>query len=142
MEKVIENFHRKLELVSNGCVVWKGSLSEKGYGVFYFHNSRIRAHRFSYQTYKGQLLKSKCIDHICRNRACVNPEHLRQVTFRINALENSRGIAVKNSKKIKCKKNHPLISGNLVKRKDGRRECKKCATKSSMKSRARKLLVT
>jgi hypothetical protein len=63
---------------------------------------------------------------MCRNRACVNPNHLRQVTPKINTIENSNSIQAINSKKTHCKRGHSLTGYNLLKQSDNYRRCRKC----------------
>lgn len=62
----------------------------EGYGVFMVDKRRILAHRFSYQHYVGPIPPGMDVDHRCRNRACVNPSHLRTAT-RSQNLQNHSG---------------------------------------------------
>lgn len=76
---------------------------------------RTGAHRASYCYYNGDIDNSgdTVIDHICRNKRCINPDHLRQVSDRQNALENSIGVAALNAIKTHCKEGHELAGDNL-----------------------------
>lgn len=72
----------------NGCWEWKGHINEKGYGRVRIGSTKSNklwyAHRLSYQTFKGDLLAGKQINHTCDNTLCVNPEHLYQGTPKDN----------------------------------------------------------
>lgn len=67
------------------CWIWTKSKDRKGYGQFYPEQLPVRAHRFAYEQVHGELSKDILLDHICRNRGCVNPSHLRPVDQSQNA---------------------------------------------------------
>jgi hypothetical protein len=90
---------------TGGCWEWQSNKSHNGYGLFKIGKIDYRAHRVSLQL-SGFILEPKMtIDHLCRNRACVNPEHMEQTTQKENTL---RGISfsAKNAQKTHCPKNH------------------------------------
>lgn len=106
----------------SGCWEWLGEKNETGYGRFFLGGKRFFAHRISYSILKVPLLDSQPLDHLCRNRGCVNPEHLELVTHQENILRGV-GPAAKNAKKIHCPNGHPYDLLDF-----GKRRCKICRT--------------
>lgn len=82
---------------SDGCWEWTGSIGGHGYGTFYAGpNTYVPAHRFAFVCLHGDIESSVEIDHTCRNRSCVKPDHLRRASRKQN-VENHGG-ARRNSK--------------------------------------------
>ncbi len=69
---------------ATGCWNWKHSLQASGYGQINIGGKPVTAHRAVYEKYRGEIPHGLHIDHLCRNRKCVNPEHLEPVTQREN----------------------------------------------------------
>jgi len=79
----LDRFWAKVDK-SADCWTWTGSTSSHGYGDIQFRGNRQRAHRISLSIATGERGPEFFADHICHNRACVNPEHLRWVTQKQN----------------------------------------------------------
>lgn len=112
-----------------GCWEWTRSCYANGYGKFYVNGRDIKAHRFAYQTLRGAIPVNLEIDHLCRNRKCVNPDHMELVTRGENI---RRGLLPEigrhyQESKTHCPQGHPFDKVNTYLRLDRPgRECKLC----------------
>jgi hypothetical protein len=72
--------------MSTPCWIWLGCVHRRtGYGRFHFEGQTVEAHAASYRLLVGAVPSGLELDHLCRVRACVNPEHLEPVTHSVNA---------------------------------------------------------
>ena len=122
---VEERWWSCIEKASNGCWVWKGVPNKSGYGGLKVNGKTVLAHRFGYEMLRGSIPEGMQIDHLCRNRLCVNPEHLEIVTSRVNTLRGDT-IAAKEFRQTHCIRGHLLSGENLKMRANGKRICRQC----------------
>lgn len=126
-----ERFFSKVEFASSGCWLWKAGGLSDGYGCFRIgrrgDGSRrmILAHRFAYELFRGPIPAALTLDHLCRSRACVNPDHLEPVTMQTNIL---RGEHPEFSGLLThCKHGHPFdVFNTYYYAPTKRRMCRTC----------------
>lgn len=99
----------KVHVDENGCWIFHGAINDMGYGVVGVQGRNVRAHRITYETFVGLIPEGLDIDHLCRVRACCNPQHLEPVTRAENLL---RGWAIR--KGTHCAHGHERTEANTV----------------------------
>lgn len=133
----ITRFWKKVSFKSNDCWQWTGAVGAGdqtgGYGQFRDAGKTVYAHRFSYGMFGGEIPDGLHLDHLCRNRLCVNPLHLEPVTCRENLLRGV-GMSAVNAKKTHCSHGHAYTEENIYWRKNGARRCKTCVNAQNARS--------
>jgi len=139
-----ERFTEKYEIDANGCWVWTAATNGGGYGAYADtrnwkegKNCMVPAHRYAYESEIGPIPSGMDLDHLCRVRRCVNPEHVEPVSRKENL---ARGVG--GSGKTHCKHGHEFTVDNTyrytTKAGNQQRFCRKCMVRRSAETAARK----
>ena len=140
-----ERFWKFVEKQPSGaCWHWTGSISPSGYGRFGLRRgTMVQAHRFAYEALVGPIPEGLDLDHLCRVRNCVNPEHLEPVS-RAENLRRGVGVGGKrpggmheiNAAKTHCKHGHEFTPENTAI--NSASGCRQCRTCHRLRTRARR----
>lgn len=117
---LMEKFSKSFDKTSNGCWEWRKGLNKDGYSQISLwggwkkapKGGQYPAHRIMYELIKGELKPDEQIDHLCRNKVCINPEHLEAVDKDTNNIRGNSPSAI-HSRKTQCPKGHPYSGANL-----------------------------
>lgn len=145
LRPAVDRFAEKIALTDTGCIEWIGGLNGVGYGQFYAgrtsldETGKAYAHRWSYEYHVGPIPEGMHLDHLCRNRACVNPDHLEPVTVRENVLRGTAPSAL-HARKTHCPQGHPYEGSNLYLHPvTAQRACRSCGReRAAQKHRSQK----
>lgn len=141
---VFDLFWSKVAISNDGCWEWTGALNSGGYGQSWAGVSgngrrvQVRAHKLAYVALVGAFDDTTLqLDHLCRNRRCVNPRHLEPVTGRVNTLRG-KTITARNATKTHCDRGHEFSGDNLMPQPDGSRACRECGRARAREYQRRK----
>ena len=110
-----------------GCWEWTAGKTTSGYGAFRVGNRAVVSHRYAYELLIGPIPETLQLDHLCRNRACVNPSHIEPVTQVVNLARGISGPAT-NARKTHCSRGHEFTAENTYSPPSNptHRGCRKC----------------
>ena len=101
-------------VTDDGCWLWTGTKNRNGYGRMAIREDgqvrRVAAHRIAYETFVGPIPADLVLDHLCRVRACCNPQHVEPVTLAENVLRSEATIASINAAKKHCPQGHEYVT--------------------------------
>lgn len=127
-ELTSERILRQSKRDENGCWTWFGYKYGNGYAAISVNGKQRLAHRVSYETFVAPLQAGLVLDHLCRNKGCVNPAHLEQVTTRTNTRRAMREA---------CINGHEFTPENTWIH-DGKRYCRECRRRRCREYQARR----
>jgi hypothetical protein len=117
---------------NSGCWLWTGAVMRNGYGAFHVPAMGTGlAHRVAYILFNGEIPSDLQIDHRCRVRHCVNPDHLEPVT----AAENLRRGREARGPSTVCQRGHSMADCIIE---GGVRRCRVCRAKNRSDALARR----
>lgn len=118
----------KIERIpESGCWIWMGAMRHGKYGCTSVNNRTQYAHRVVFELVRGRIPNGMQLDHLCRVRSSVNPDHLQPVTCQENLVRGETFNRV-NTLKTHCKRGHAFDAQNMYQG-PGRihRQCRTCA---------------
>lgn len=124
-QTIKERLLRNSVILPTGCREWHGAKNPKGYGNMRPDKLTVAksVHRLAYTEFKGEIPDGLEVDHLCSNRACINPDHLELVTHKENI---NRGRHNQNHGKTHCIHGHEFSDNNTSISKNGMRSCRTC----------------
>ena len=127
-QRLLDRINSKIRVDPGGCHIWTGVVTSRrradGYGLIHVIDRMKLVHRVLYEIKNGPIPEGLTLDHLCRNRNCVNPEHMEPASLRENILRGCGASAV-HARKTHCPRGHPYDEENTH-RYNGARYCRKC----------------
>lgn len=139
-EPVEDRIARKYDIAENGCWEWTDRIGSRGAGGLRVGGKKgkwVDAYLIAYRTFVGPVPEGLELDHLCRNRKCINFDHLEPVTRRENVRRGVSCIAV-HMHKTHCKNGHEFTPENTYPKRGIHRACRKCTAAAQRRYQARK----
>jgi len=132
----LERFWAKVKPATDdsGCLLWTGCTGGQGYGWLRVGHRAHVAHRLAYEHFVGEIPEGLTVDHLCRNRLCVNWSHLEPVTRGENVMRGV-GFASENAAKTHCIHGHEYTPENTYRTREGWRTCRTCKLAANRRHR-------
>lgn len=115
---------------AGGCWLWTGAVSSTGYGSVGIAGRTHNAHRVAYESATGPIPAGLQLDHLCRVRRCIRPDHLEPVTPGENTRRGYR------AQVTECPNGHPYDEANTYRKPGGGRVCRRCRNATSERARS------
>lgn len=132
IDDIWQRIERKVRVSPSGCWEYTGHITPGGYGSFRWIDT-YATHRAAYWYHVGDIPDGTEIDHLCRNRACCNPDHLEAVVHQENVRRGLRGAMTD------CARGHQLTEENTYTQSNGSRECRICRRERKRRYRQRNI---
>ena len=128
----------KIDRIESGCWLWTGAKTEGGYGTLAYGGRRRLAHRVMFALLKNPIPPHLTLDHLCRNRSCINPDHLDPVSLEENVRRGwvaDRERPNRNKEKASCPRGHLYDEANTYVDPAGGRKCRRCIREAKARMR-------
>lgn len=135
---LLQRYWQSITFQTDGCWQWSGCIGRNGYGKLGHRGRTLLAHRLSYRIHVGSIPDGLELDHLCRNRWCVNPDHLEAVTHSVNVQRGNgpESARRRSANATHCRNGHQITADSffvLARTRAGRptteRVCKACLAK-------------
>jgi hypothetical protein len=127
-----KRFANKTGPTAGGCVEWLASKNAQGYGTFWLDGEPRLAHRVAWSWARGEIAGGLEVNHRCRNKGCVNPEHMEL----LSKPDHGALSALAASSKNECVRGHAYAPENTYRTPAGRRQCVECKRAAVRRHRA------
>jgi len=140
MNTLQQRIHNSVTMIpESGCWVWNLALDHLGYGRVMIDKKNRSAHRVSFAAFKQEIPPKMELDHKCRVRCCVNPDHLEPVTHAENVRRGKRGVLNPQRQATHCKWGHEFTVENTYWKKNNSSKSRMCLACKDRRSRERRL---
>jgi hypothetical protein len=140
----MERFWAKVNKTET-CWLWTGCTTRPiplGYGRIRIGHKFVVAHRYAWMQVNGPIPEGLELDHLCKVRHCVNPDHLEPVDHLTNVRRGERGLVINEMRDyepmMECHEGHRMVGDNIYVRPDGYVQCRECNRRRARELRARR----